>query len=117
MKHFGESYDIVKQSLIRWLAPFGRWSVHPMFTEAPKQADAIAFATFLDAQLLSSVALTANTDRSTYFACTTASENLFLDPNKGLRLENVSGKRAPQFIFASELISLVQRTEKGLTLV
>jgi len=33
MRYFGDSYDIVKQSLLRWLRPLGEWSVHPMFTE------------------------------------------------------------------------------------
>jgi hypothetical protein len=33
MRYFGDSYDIVKQSLIRWLADFGQWSAHPMFPE------------------------------------------------------------------------------------
>src|SRR5579862_3183038 len=117
IKYFGDSYDIVKQSLIRWLAPFGEWSVHPMFTELPAPEEAAAFATFLNAKLLSNVVLTADTDRSTYFARASACENLFLDPDTGLRLENVRGVRAPEFLFASELISLAQRPKDGLTLV
>ena len=115
-KYFGDSYDIVKQSLIRWLTPFGPWSVHPMFTEQVAPADARAFAAFLGAQLLSDAVLTASA-RPTYFACASRCKNLFLDPDTGLRLDCVHGKRAPEFLFASELISLVQRPKDGLTLV
>jgi hypothetical protein len=31
LQYFSDSYDIVKKSLIAWLA--GNWAVHPMFTE------------------------------------------------------------------------------------
>ena len=31
--HFGDTYDFVKNSFLRWLSPCGRWFVHPMFTD------------------------------------------------------------------------------------
>jgi hypothetical protein len=117
IKYFGDSYDIVKQSLIRWLAPFGRWSVHPMFTETPGPMEATHFATFLGADLLSDTVLTAGTHRPAYFSCASMCGNFFLDPDTGLRLEPVRGKRAPEFLFVSELISLIQKSPRFLTLV
>lgn len=30
VRYFGDSYDIVKQSLLRWLAPLGPWAAHPI---------------------------------------------------------------------------------------
>lgn len=33
LQYFGDSYDIVKKSLICWLSEFGPWVTHPMFTE------------------------------------------------------------------------------------
>ena len=118
IKYFGDSYDIVKQSFIRWLGDFGEWSVHPMFTEPVTPAYTSAFTTFLGARLLSDAVLKADTDRPTYFACASRCGNLFLDPNTGLRVMSVNGRRAPQFLFASELIFLVQnRPAAALTLV
>jgi hypothetical protein len=117
IKYFGDSYDVVKQSLIRWLVRFGHWSVHPMFTEAVKPAKAAAFADFLGARLLSDFVLTANTERPTYFACASSCDNLFLDPNTGLRIKSISGRRAPEFLFASELVSLIQKRPSFLTMV
>ena len=76
IKYFGDSFDIVKQSLIRWLAPLGNWSVHPMFTEAAKPAEATAYADFLGARLLSEAVLTDKTDRPSYFDCASTCDNL-----------------------------------------
>jgi hypothetical protein len=117
IKYFGDSYDVVKQSLIRWLAPFGHWSVHPMFTEAVTSAEAAAFADFLGARLLSNSVLTAKTERSTYFTCASSCDNLFLDPDTGLQIKSVSASRVPEFLFASELVSLVQKRPGFLTMV
>ena len=50
MRYFGDSYDIVKQSLLRWLRTLGDWSAHPMFTEAVSDADVAAFETLLGAE-------------------------------------------------------------------
>jgi hypothetical protein len=33
LRYFGDSYDIVKKSMLAWLSPFGKWQTHPMFTE------------------------------------------------------------------------------------
>lgn len=117
IRFFGDSYDIVKQSLMRWLVCFGEWSVHPMFTEQVSSSDASAFGDFLGARLLSNAALTAQTDRSVYFSCASRCGNLFLDPSTGLRIKQVRGARAPEFLFASELISLVEKRPGHLTLV
>jgi len=47
-QHFGDSYDIVKQSLLAWLsADLGPWSAHPMFTDKVDDERATAFARFL----------------------------------------------------------------------
>jgi hypothetical protein len=117
MKYFGDSYDIVKQSLLRWLHPFGGWSVHPMFTEPVPPERATAFANFLGAEIVSTQVLTPATDRSSYFSCAQFCKNLFLDPDTGLRLQRTSLERSPAYIFASGLINLVEMRPDALTLV
>jgi hypothetical protein len=114
--HLGDSYDIVKQSFLRWLAPLGEWSVHPMFTESVAQSQAELFAAFLGARLLSIAVLTPTTDRSKYLACNPSCRNLFLDPDTGVKLERVGGKRALAFLFADELASLAQARPEYLTM-
>lgn len=47
LKHFGDSYDIVKKSLLQWLSRFGPWAAHPMFTHHVTSATAAAFSDFL----------------------------------------------------------------------
>lgn len=117
MEHFGDSYDIVKQSLLRWLRPLGDWSVHPMFTKPVPPEKAAAFAEFLGAEVVSTEVLTPATDRSSYFSCAEPCGNLLLDPDTGLRLQSARPGKAPAYVFAPELISLVERRPDALTLV
>src|SRR5712671_2961007 len=91
--YFGDSYDIVKQSLLRWLSTFGEWSVHPMFTEMVSRTDVAAFELLLNAKIVSTEVLTRETDRSAYFARATSCGHLFLDPDTGLRMRSTRGAR------------------------
>jgi len=58
--YFGDSYDVVKQSLLRWLQPFGDWEVHPMFSVPASSAFISAFGTFLNAKVISEDVLTSS---------------------------------------------------------
>lgn len=50
-RFLGDSYDIVKQSLLRWLGSIGPWSVHLMYAEAPTSGDVEAFEYLLGRRL------------------------------------------------------------------
>ena len=116
LRYFGDSYDIVKKSMIGWLSSFGKWDTHPMFTEPVAPRDADAFAAFLATPLLSSEVLTSRTDRTRYFArCFTAS-HLFLDPDTGVRSANAR-RSSPSHIYATELVSISSARPAKLTLV
>jgi hypothetical protein len=117
MRYFGDSYDIVKQSLLRWLGDFGQWSVHPMFTEKVSQADVAAFEALLGAKVVSTEILTLDSDRLSYLSCGSSCSNLFLDPDTGLRMRPTRGVRAPEYLFASELIRLAEQRPTSLTVV
>jgi hypothetical protein len=115
MQYFGDSYDIVKQSLIRWLEPFGRWSVHPMLTEsAPEEVD--AYGRFLRAHVICKEVLARGVDRECYLSCGAKCGNLFLDPDTGLRLQKTC-RRAPKYLFKHELVRLSEQRPCALTLV
>ncbi len=49
--------------------------------------------------------------------CLGVLSNLFLDPDTGLRLKSMRGKRAPQFLFAGELVALARARPSYLTMV
>ena len=117
MRYFGDSYDIVKQSLLRWLRRFGGWSVHPMFTEVVSPSETAAFEKFLGAKVASTDVLTNGTDRNAYFACGYSCGNLFLDPDTGLKLKDTRGVRAPQYLFARELNRITAERRGYLTVV
>jgi hypothetical protein len=117
MSYFGDSYDIVKLSLMGWLRLFGDWSVHPMLTEVASREEIKAYERFLDAVVISSEVLTTSTNRELYFTCSTRYGNLFLDPDTGLRLRITKGSRAPEYLFANELVQLISSRPQSLTLV
>jgi len=117
-KYLGDSYDIVKQSLLRWLSSIGPWITHPMFTElvSPKQAD--DFATLLGTRLLSQDLLTNTVDRVAYLApVCECHEHVFLDPDTGIRLKPTRGQKAPAYVFATELIQIAGVCPDKLLLV
>jgi len=117
MSFIGDSYDIVKFSFLRWLGSFGKWSVHPMFTECVSIDDVNAFERLLGAKIISTEVLKPETDRIAYFECALLCNHLFLDPDTGLRMRSTRGKRGPLFVFASDLIRLSMRRPDSLTLV
>ena len=63
--------------------------------------------------------LTAATDRWAYFSCAHGCSNLFLDPDKGIRLESPHprGKRAQEYLYADELVQLIAQRPQALTVV
>jgi hypothetical protein len=113
-KFFGDSYDIVKKSLISWLKPGSEWAVHPMFTEEVPSADACDFARFLNAELLSSKVLKAGIDLKEYFEPCRGVHNLFLDPDTGVRVE---GRQSVRHILGETLVEIVCDRPQALTLV
>ncbi len=115
---FGDSYDIVKQSLLRWLAPCGPWVGHPMFTEQVDPSEADAFSRFLGVPLLSTQVLDRSTEREAYFStAASCGGHLFLDPNTGLRVPSASRDDAPDFMNGTELVTLSRARPEKLTLV
>jgi hypothetical protein len=114
---FGDSYDIVKQSLLRWLAPCGSWVAHPMFTEPVDPSEAEAFSRLLGVSLLTTQSLR-NAERDAYlFSATSCADHLFLDPNTGLRVPSATRVDAPNFVNGTELVTIARARPDKLTLV
>ena len=117
MSYFGDSFDIVKQSLLRWLGEFGEWSVHPMFTEKVSPPEVDAFRRFLGAKIISTEVLKPDTNRHAYFACASSCGNLFLDPDTGLRMQPIGRIPRTDYLFEEELLRIAQPRPNSLTLV
>ena len=117
-RFLGDSFDIVKQSLLRWLAACAPWSAHPMFTEPVTTEDVRAYSRLVGAKVISQEVLADRTDRVAYFAparrCTT---HLFLDPDTGLRMRKTSGQAASSYLFGEELLQIAETRPQLLTLV
>jgi len=117
MSYFGDSYDFVKQGLLRCLTYLGPWSVHPMFTESVTGAESSALQSFLGARIISTAVLEPGIDRSLYFEDTSLCDHLFLDPNTGVSMKEVRGKKAPHYLFISDLLRLAKQRSDHLTMV
>jgi len=115
---FGDSYDVVKQSLLRWLSPCGEWVAQPMFTEDVSREQAEAFARHLGVSLLPAQKLGPDSDRDLYFASAAAcGKHLFLDPNTGLKVPCARRADAPAFVNGTEVVHLSLKRPNKLTLV
>jgi len=117
MEYFGDSYDIVKQSLLHWLRSFGDWAVHPMFTEEVSDQDNVKFSYFLGVDIISKDILTKDSDRDAYFKVAIDCEkNIFLDPNTGVKYNNNNSDKTSYIMF-EELVKIVSKRPCLLTLV
>jgi len=116
LKHFGDSYDIVKKSLIAWLSDLGPWSAHPMFTHPVTGVEAQKFERFLGVRLLSRERIDSQSDRARYFNVCQISQHVFLDPTTGLKVSSVAASKAPYFLLAEDLIRLARSRPGYLTL-
>ncbi|MEW5983454.1 MAG: hypothetical protein AB1806_13960 [Acidobacteriota bacterium] len=117
LKHFGDAYDIVKKNLLQWLAPFGPWAVHPMFTHKVSKPEAKRFSQFLGVPLLSTNILKLDTKRKEYLEPCGRCRSIFLDPDTGVRLHRRERHRATEFIFEDELLTIVRARPSGLVMV
>jgi hypothetical protein len=117
-KFLGDSYDIVKQSFLRWLAGMGTWATHPMFTESISTQQANAFSGIIGTRLLSLDILTPDADRDAYLApARDCNDHVFLDPDTGIRLKPTTGLKAPLYIFGTELVAIAAARPERLILV
>jgi hypothetical protein len=116
LKHFGDSYDIVKKSILQWLGPFGPWAAHPMFTHDVSADEGEQFSKFLGVPLVSLERLRPDSTRQAYFSACGDCRSVFLDPSTGVRLHRRGGSRSPEFVFGDELVAIASARPEGLVL-
>jgi hypothetical protein len=68
-------------------------------------------------KVVSREVMTVDTNRVAYFAPASSREHLFLDPDTGLRMRPTRGVRAPEYLFAGELVRLANERPTFLTVV
>src|SRR5204863_5780088 len=116
LKHFGDSFDIVKRSLLQWLSAVGPWAAHPMFTHHVTESDAASFSRFLGVPLASRDVLARGCDRREYLAACRNWRSIFLDPDTAVRLNNREAKWSAEFILGDELVALAEDRAQRLLL-
>ena len=117
IQFFGDSYDVVKRFLIRSIAPESECVAFPMFTHKVTPEEVKAFEAFLGVQVVSSTPLSTTTDRAQHLAAIAKHCHIFLDPDTGIKLIPSNSADSVKYIFASELVSLCQKSPTRLLLV
>ena len=115
---FGDSYDIVKRSLLQWLSPCGTWAVHPMFSDPAPVGFAEEFSAFLGVPLVTTEPVPSRWERASYFegaAEWSSTDHLFLDPDTGLAMQG--SKSGREHIETGELVNIVHERHGKLVLV
>lgn len=115
---FGDSYDIVKRSLLEWLSPCGTWAAHPMFSEDCPPAFVKEYAAFLGLPMVTAAPVPASAGRNAYFLrliAWNATDHLFLDPDTGLALSGSGNSR--RHVTVEELLAIAEGRAGKLTLV
>ena len=118
---FGDTYDMAKMCMLRWLAPDEEWFIHPMYFPPGNQVRDDAFpgryADFLELQLVRG-----NIAQRQDLVNAVANDpgHLFLDPDTGLRPDNgIQLDRAEwrKFVSEDELIEIACSTDREQKLV
>ena len=113
---FGDSYDIVKQSILQWLSDCGTWSVHPMFTDKDPTSYAQEYRRFLGVGIVTTESFRKYRRDRWVAAGNDCEDHLFLDPDTGLRLDKPK-RDISKYLLVGELVTLAKARPKKLTLV
>ena len=119
-KYFGESHDMAKRDIMKWLAPNKRWEAHPMwFNERPNPPDDRAFlnnyAAALDVVIIDGESPNPN---ELLEAAITCRKNLLLDPDTGL-WQPRNGRMSRKHVRIDHFIQIMNSPERqgNLTLI
>ena len=116
-RFFGESHDMAKRQIMRWLAPKERWAAHPMwFDQGPEDRCYPDFPSEYAAALGVCIVDVDPQDRSKFFeAAQTCGEHLLLDPDTGLW----KGRNSRKHVTVKQFVQIVKSPDRRgkLTLI
>lgn len=113
-KYLGDSYDLVKHTLLRWLKPLGDWAVHPMFRATFDEAFVSAYERLIGVPTITQEPIPRGGRRLEHLHLADAYGNVLFDPDTGLR---VAGKRTRTHLMKEELDALARARPTSLSLV
>ena len=105
-KYFGESHDMAKRQIMRWLAPDERWTAHPMwFDQRPGDPCVPNFPDQYAKALGVRIVDADPEDRSRFHeAAASCGEHLLLDPDTGLW----QGRNSKKHVTVEQFIQIVK---------
>ena len=114
-KHHGDTYEMAKLCILRWLVADEQWLIHPMYFpangEEPDQAFPRRYADFLGVCLVRG---DMHRRRDLVDAVAGDPGHLFLDPDTGLKLGNAKG---PKHLNVNELVKIASSPSRTRKLV
>ena len=110
----GDSYDLVKRTLLVLLGQFGEWQIHPMFRFAFDPLFIDAYEALVGAGTLTHAPIPFGEQRHAHLHLADAVTNVLFDPDTGIK---VAGQRTTRHLMLDELVELAQARPTSLTLV
>ena len=115
IKHFGDSYDIVKKCFLSWVGDPKEWEILPMFTN---RVNVFKYRDFMGGTIISESILTNNTNRGRYFnKATLGANHIFIDPDKGIRIDERKNREKYKYIYCSEIVAIANRKPNNIILI
>jgi hypothetical protein len=111
---FGDSYDIVKHTLLRWLQPLGPWVAHPMFRSHFSGTFIDAYETLIDVPLITREPIPIGRRRGDHLDQANTHKNVLFDPDTGIRTR---GKRTRKHLTVDEIVRLARARPRHLTAI
>lgn len=113
-QYLGDSYDLVKHTLLRWLGPLGDWALHPMFRFDFGEAFVHAYEGLIGVPTITREPIPRGHKRIGHLHLADDFAHVLFDPDTGLRLR---GERSRSHLMKEELVSLAHARPKSLSLV
>lgn len=113
-EYLGDSYDLVKHTLLRWLEPLGAWAAHPMFRFSFDETFVASYEGLIGVPTITQKPIPRGRKRFEHLHLADAFGNVLFDPDTGLK---VSGGQRRTHLMIEELVSLVRARPKSLSLV
>ena len=115
-KFLGDSYDLVKRSLLACLRELGPWHVHPMFATRYDDDLIQRYQHLLGVELITTDPIPARPWRQDHIALAHQFGNVLFDPDTGLKCAGF-GRAARRFLCLDELLDAAHARPAAITCV
>lgn len=112
--YLGDSYDLVKHTLLRWLGSTGQWALHPMLRSTFNEGFITSYERLVGARTITQQPIPSGRSREAHLHLADAHRNVLFDPDTGLKS---GGRRTRKHLMAEELLRVARARPNWLTII